>query len=267
MKVGILQFFGWRDRSVPLNSIYSRAIERFEIMDRDGYDAGWLAESHFSSFSVGPSAHRVGTMAAARTKRLRIGTAVSLAPFYHPLRLAEEVALLDVLSGGRVNWGAGRGFARVEFTAFGVPPQESSSRFREAVEIVLRAWTDERLNFTGQHFRFEDLEILPKPAQQPHPPVWMAASSEGAIEWAAGRGFSILMDPHSSAPEIGRKRRFYAEKLAQAGFSEAGRDIPIARLVALAGNASEAAAVARSGAEWILNSYLGAQHRPVMQGS
>jgi alkanesulfonate monooxygenase SsuD/methylene tetrahydromethanopterin reductase-like flavin-dependent oxidoreductase (luciferase family) len=95
----------------------------------------------------------------------------------------------------------------------------------------------------------------------------MAASSEGAIEWAAGRGFSILMDPHSSAPEIGRKRRFYAEKLAEAGFSKAGRDIPIARLVALADNAGEASAVARSGAEWILNSYLGAQHRPVMQGS
>src|SRR5271169_4957779 len=201
MQVGILQFFGWRDRSVPLNSVYATALERFAIMDQTGYDAVWLAEHHFSSFSVCPSVHMMGTMAAARTKRLRIGTAVSLAPFYNPLRLAEEVALLDVLSGGRVNWGAGRGFARVEFTAFGVPPEESASRFRETVEIVLRAWTDERLNFAGQHFRFDGIEVLPKPVQCPHPPVWMAASSEGAIEWAAGRGFSILMDPHSSAAE------------------------------------------------------------------
>jgi alkanesulfonate monooxygenase SsuD/methylene tetrahydromethanopterin reductase-like flavin-dependent oxidoreductase (luciferase family) len=246
VKVGVLQFFSWPERRVDLATVYARALERIEIMDRTGYDGVWLAEHHFSSFSVCPSVHMVGTLAAARTQRLRIGTAVSLAPFYHPLRLAEEVALLDVLSGGRVNWGAGRGFARVEFTAFGVPPEESASRFRETVEIVLQAWTDERLNFTGQHFRFEDLEILPKPAQSPHPPVWMAASSEGAIEWAAGRGFSILMDPHSSVPEISRKRRFYAEKLAAAGFSEAGRDIPIARLVALADNAGEAAAVARS---------------------
>ena len=84
---------------------------------------------------------------------------------------------------------------------------------------------------------------------------------------AAELVFSILMTPHSSSAEIGRKRRFYSEKLAAAGFSEARRDIPIARLVALAGDAGEAAAVARSGAEWILNSYLGAQHRPVMQGS
>src|SRR6202034_3990344 len=118
------------------------ALERFSIMDETGYDAVWLAEHHFSSFSVCPSVHMMGTLAAARTQRLRIGTAVSLAAFYHPLRLAEEVALLDQLSGGRVNWGAGRGFARVEFTAFGVAPEDSAPRFREAVEIVLKSWTD-----------------------------------------------------------------------------------------------------------------------------
>src|SRR5438045_7410896 len=102
-------------------------------MDREGYDAVWLAEHPFSSFSVCPSVHMMATMAAARTTRLRTGTAVSLAPFYHPLRLAEEVALLDVLSGGRVNWGAGRGFARVEFDNFGVPAEEGASRFCETV--------------------------------------------------------------------------------------------------------------------------------------
>ena len=267
MKFAVLQFFSWPERRVDLATVYARALERIEIMDRAGYDAVWLAEHHFSSFSVCPSVHMVGTLAAARTRRLRIGTGVSLAPFYHPLRLAEEVALLDVLSGGRVNWGAGRGFARVEFEAFGVPPEESTARFRETVEIVLRAWSDERLHFAGEHFRFDGVEVLPKPMQRPHPPVWMAASSDGALDWAAGRGFSILMDPHSTAAEIGRKRRRYAEKLAAAGFPDDGRDLPVARLVALARNAEAAAAVARGGAEWIVNSYLGAQHRPVMHAS
>jgi alkanesulfonate monooxygenase SsuD/methylene tetrahydromethanopterin reductase-like flavin-dependent oxidoreductase (luciferase family) len=265
MKLGVLQFFSWPERRVDLAMVYARALERIEIMDRTGYDAVWLAEHHFSSFSVCPSVHMVGTLAAARTKRLRIGTAVSLAPFYHPLRLAEEVALLDLLSGGRVNWGAGRGFARVEFTAFGVPPEESVSRFHETVEIVLKAWTEAKLTFSGKHFHFEDVEVLPKPVQRPHPPVWVAVSSESAIDWAAGRGFSILMDPHSSGPEIGAKRRYYADKLTAAGFSEAGRDIPIARLVAIAPTAVKAKDVARSGAEWIVNSYLGTEHRPVMQ--
>jgi len=264
VKVGVLQFFSWPGRRADIAAVYERALARIAIMDQSGFDAVWLAEHHFSDFSVCPSVHMMATLAAARTRRLRIGTAVSLAPFYHPLRLAEEVALLDVLSGGRVNWGAGRGFARVEFENFGVPPQESASRFRETVEIVLKAWTEERLHFVGRHFRFEAVEVLPKPLQQPHPPVWMAATSQEAIAWAAGRGFSILMDPHSAHREIGAKRRFYNERLAAAGFSIEGRDIPVARLVALAGTADKAAAVARRGALWILNSYLGAQHRPVL---
>jgi alkanesulfonate monooxygenase SsuD/methylene tetrahydromethanopterin reductase-like flavin-dependent oxidoreductase (luciferase family) len=257
VKVGVLQFFGWADRRIPLASVYERAIERFEIMDRTGYDAVWLAEHHFSSFSVCPSVHMMATVAAARTQRLRIGTAVSLAPFYHPLRLAEEVALLDVLSGGRVNWGAGRGFSRGEFAAFGIPMEESASRFRETVDIVLRAWNEERLSYVGEHFSFDDVEVLPRPLQQPHPPVWMAATSESAIDWAASRGFSILMDPHCTRTELGDKRRRYGDQLATAGFSAAGRDIPMARLIAVAPSADRAAEVARRGASWTVGSYIG----------
>jgi alkanesulfonate monooxygenase SsuD/methylene tetrahydromethanopterin reductase-like flavin-dependent oxidoreductase (luciferase family) len=260
MKVGVLQFFGWADRRVPLASIYERAVERFEIMDRTEYDAVWLAEHHFSSFSVCPSVHMMATLAAARTQRLRIGTAVSLAPFYHPLRLAEEIALLDTISGGRVNWGAGRGFSRVEFDAFGVPVEESATRFRETVEIVLAAWTQERLSHHGQHFAFEGVEVLPKPLQAPHPPVWMAATSEGAIDWAAGRGFSILMDPHCTHTELGAKRKHYGERMAAAGHSADGRDIPMARLIAIAPSAERAAEVARRGAGWMVDSYIGPQH-------
>ena len=263
MKLGVLQFFSWPGRRASLPTVFDRALQRIEIMDRTGYDAVWLAEHHFSSFSICPSVHMMGTLAAARTSRLRIGTAVSLAPFYHPLRLAEEVALLDVVSGGRVNWGAGRGFARVEFDAFGVPPEESTSRFHEAVDIVLRAWREERLTFAGQHFSFEDIEVLPKPLQQPHPPVWMAATSEAALDWAAGRGFSILMDPHAGHADIGRKRQYYAERLAASGHTIAGRELPVARLVAIGKTAAEAEDVARGGAQWIVDSYFGAQHNPV----
>lgn len=263
MKLGVLQFFSWPERRVDLATVFARALQRIEIMDRTGFDAVWLAEHHFSSFSVCPSVHMMGMLAAARTTRLRIGTGVSLAPFYHPLRLAEEVALLDVLSGGRVNWGAGRGFARVEFENFGVPPEESASRFRETVEIVLRAWTEERLTFAGEHFRFDGVEVLPKPKQLPHPPVWMAATSEPSIDWAAGRGFSILMDPHAAHRDLGRKREYYAGRLAAAGFSIAGRDLPMARLLALGETAAQAEETARRGAQWIVDSYFGAQHRPV----
>jgi alkanesulfonate monooxygenase SsuD/methylene tetrahydromethanopterin reductase-like flavin-dependent oxidoreductase (luciferase family) len=260
VKVGILQFFGWRDRSVPLNSVYQSALERFSIMDETGYDAVWLAEHHFSSFSVCPSVHMMGAMVAARTRRLRIGTAVSLAPFYNPLRLAEEVALLDVLSGGRVNWGAGRGFERSEFAAFGIPGEESAPRFHETVDIVLQAWTNQRVSYQGQFYQYDGVEVLPKPLQAPHPPVWMAASSTPAIEWAASQGHSILMDPHSSRTDLIRKRLHYATKLMEAGFSDAGRTIPMARLVAVDETAEKARAVAKRVAEWTVASYVGPQH-------
>jgi alkanesulfonate monooxygenase SsuD/methylene tetrahydromethanopterin reductase-like flavin-dependent oxidoreductase (luciferase family) len=263
VKVAVLQFFSWPERRAPLEEVYARALARIEVMDRSGYDAVWLAEHHFSSFSVCPAIHVMGALVAARTTRLRIGTGVSLAAFYHPLRLAEEVALLDVLSGGRVNWGAGRGFARVEFEAFGVPPEQSQSRFREHVDVVLRAWTQERLTYSGEHFRCEDVEVLPKPLQRPHPPVWVAASSEGAIDWAAAEGHAIMMDPHSPHAEIGRKHARYLERLEAAGHALGGREIPMARLLAVADRAREAEDVARAGARWLAESYAGPQHRPV----
>jgi alkanesulfonate monooxygenase SsuD/methylene tetrahydromethanopterin reductase-like flavin-dependent oxidoreductase (luciferase family) len=205
-------------------------------------------------------------MAAARTKRLRIGTAVSLAPFYNPLRLAEEVALLDVLSGGRVNWGAGRGFERSEFAAFGIPVEESAARFHETVDIVLQAWTNQRLTYHGKFFQYENVEVLPKPLQTPHPPVWVAASSLPAIDWAASLGYAILMDPHASRNDLIGKRRHYAAKLVAAGFTDAGRTIPMSRLVAVDETADKARAVAKRVAEWTIAAYVGAQHGAVRQG-
>ncbi len=105
MKIGVLQFFSWPGRRGDLKDVYDRAVERVRIMDQNGYDAVWIAEHHFSTYSVCPSINMMGMHFANQTKNLRIGTGVSLAAFYDPLRLAEEVALLDVLSGGRVTWG------------------------------------------------------------------------------------------------------------------------------------------------------------------
>jgi alkanesulfonate monooxygenase SsuD/methylene tetrahydromethanopterin reductase-like flavin-dependent oxidoreductase (luciferase family) len=256
MKVGVLQFFSWPDRSRPLEQVYARALERIEVMEQTGYDAVWLAEHHFTGYSVCPSVHLMGTHVAARTRRLRIGTAVTLVALAHPLRIAEEVALLDVLSGGRVNWGAGRGFERSEFDAFEVPMAESTARFREAVEVVLAAWSTERLSFAGKFHAFSDVELLPKPLQRPHPPSWVAATSEDAVRWAASRGFSILMDPHSPHGEIARKRELYRSALEAAGFAFAGRELPMARLLAIAESASEAEAIARRGASWTVGAYI-----------
>ena len=262
MQFGVLQFFSWPGRRFPLPDVYRRAFDRIDVMERTGYEAVWLAEHHFSTYSVCPSIHMMGAHIAARTRRLRIGTAVSLAPFYHPLRLAEEVALLDVLSGGRVNFGAGRGFDATEYRNFGVSRDSSYPVFREHVQVVLEAWRNERLTFHGRYCHFDDVEVLPKPLQQPHPPVWLAATSEDAVVWCARNGYSILMDPHSSHADIAAKRARYQTELEAAGFSMAGRTIPMARNIALATTEEKAREVAMSSAAFMFRSYLGRAPRP-----
>ncbi len=254
MKVGVLQFFSWPGRRGDLQQVYARAMERVRTMDQNGYDAIWVAEHHFSTYSVCPSIHMMGTHIAAHTKNLRIGTGVSLAAFYDPLRLAEEVALLDVLSGGRVNWGAGSGFDPTEFRAFGIDRSERHPRFRENVDIVLNAWRQDRLTYHGQFHEYEEIEVLPKPLQDPLP-VWMAASSPDALRWSGEKGFSIMMDPHSSMEDIATKRQMYDTALVENGFDPDGRDIPVARLLAIAPTDEQARLVAESGAQWTTNSY------------
>jgi alkanesulfonate monooxygenase SsuD/methylene tetrahydromethanopterin reductase-like flavin-dependent oxidoreductase (luciferase family) len=204
----------------------------------------------------------MGMHVAGRTKRLRIGTAVTLAGFYHPLRLAEELALLDNLSGGRLDWGAGRGYDPTEFRAFGVRVEDSAARMRECVDIVLEAFRDGRVNHHGKHWQFDNIEVLPKPVQKPHPPVWLAASSPESVQRAAEAGFSILMDPHSSHDEIGAKKELYWKTLAAHGHSPAGREFPTARMIAIAPTNAEAEAVARAGAEWTIASYARAPATP-----
>ena len=253
MKFGALQFFSWPERRVALTEVYRRAIERIEIMDKGGYDAVWLAEHHFSTYSVCPSVHIMGMHVADRTENIRIGTGVSLAAFYHPLRLAEEVALLDNLSGGRVNWGAGRGFDRTEMENFDVPIEESYDRFRENVDIVLKAWADGAMSHHGQYHTFDNVEVLPKPLQEPMP-VWMAGSGDEAVQWSAEQGFALMMDPHSTHEEIGRKRKLYQETLACSGHRHS-LDTPVARLIAIAETDEKAEAVARAGAEWTVGGY------------
>ncbi|MGH7249244.1 MAG: LLM class flavin-dependent oxidoreductase, partial [Pseudomonadota bacterium] len=256
MKFGILQFFSWPERRVALPAVYERALQRIQIMDQSGYDAVWLTEHHFSDYSVCPSIPVMGAFTAACTKNLRIGAGVTLAAFYHPLRLAEEIALLDILSGGRVNWGAGRGFNPREFRTFGVPMEESQARFHEAVDIVVQAWKNERLTYRGKHFSFDDIEVLPKPLQRPHPPMWVAAGSLEAFRWAATAGYSVLIGPHSTHAEIGEQWEFYRRQLETHGYSIEGRDIPTARLLAIADTDAEAAQIARQGAGWLLKTYI-----------
>ena len=254
MKFGLLQFFSWPQRRGDLRTVYDRSLERVRIMDQNPFDCVWIAEHHFSTYSVCPSIHLMAMHFASNSSNLRIGTGVSLAAFYDPIRLAEEVALLDNLTGGRINWGAGSGFDPTEMRVFGVDPSERHARFRENVDIVLKAWQTDRLTYQGQFRSYEDVEVLPKPLQQPMP-VWMAASSPEACSWAGSQGFNIMQDPHSSMADIVEKRHLHRQALIDNGHNPARQDIPVARLLAVAPTDAQAREVAIKGAAWTTDSY------------
>ncbi len=270
MKVGLLQFFSWTGR-VPVSTVYSRAMERVDMMDDSPYDCIWLAEHHFTTYSVCPSVTLMGTYIAARTKRLRIGTAVTLNAYYHPLRLAEELGMLDVFSNGRLNWGSGRGFDPTEFKLFGITKDDVYERFRETADVVQAAWKSERFSHHGKYFDYDDVLVLPRPVQEPHPPVYLAASSPDSIRQAGAEGYTIMLDPHSSNGEIKYKRGLYQEVMEANGHVVGDRDIPILRYVALADTREEAMEIARRSSSWTVGAYInpsktGGRPRTVIPG-
>lgn len=254
MKVGLLQFFSWTGR-VPVSTVYDRAMDRVEMMEDSAFDCIWLAEHHFTAYSVCPSVTLMGTHIAGRTERLRIGTAVTLNAYYHPLRLVEELNMLDLFSKGRLNWGSGRGFDPTEFALFNVTPDDVYDRFREAADVVQKAWQHERFSHHGKYYDFDDVRVLPRPFQDPHPPVYLAASSPDSIRKAAAEGYTIMLGPHDSNGEIHYKRQLYQDVMEANGHFVGDRDLPIVRYVALGDTRAQAEQVARQSSSWTVGAY------------
>src|SRR5260221_5965305 len=141
-----------------------------------GYDSTFVVEHHFTGFGQVSASLTLLTWVAARTSTLRVGTAVLVLPWHNPVLLAEQAATLDLLSGGRLDFGVGKGYRRNEFDGFCMRIEDAEARFEEAIEVIIRAWTaDQRFSHRGKHWHFEDIVVEPPPAQRPHPPIWMAA--------------------------------------------------------------------------------------------
>jgi alkanesulfonate monooxygenase SsuD/methylene tetrahydromethanopterin reductase-like flavin-dependent oxidoreductase (luciferase family) len=163
--------------------------------------------------------------------------------------------MLDVFSRGRLNWGSGRGFDPVEYKLFGVTRDDVYDRFRETADIVQAAWRNERFSHHGKYYDYDDVLVLPRPFQVPHPPVYLAATSPDSVRKAAADGYTIMLDPHASNTEIQYKRRLYEEVMEEHGHSVGGRDIPIVRYVALADTHAEAEEIARHSSAWTVGAY------------
>jgi alkanesulfonate monooxygenase SsuD/methylene tetrahydromethanopterin reductase-like flavin-dependent oxidoreductase (luciferase family) len=198
--------------------IIHRELEQVEWTEELGFDEVWFTEHHFIDYGLSVDPSSLAAAAASRTRRVRIGLAAAILPFHHPLRLAEQMALVDIISDGRLDVGVGRGNRPAEFAGYRVPQVESRERFDETVEILRLAWTRERFSFHGRFFDVDDVRVIPKPVQQPHPPLYQVCVSKDGIENTALRGWpmlnSVLTGP---VDQLVTNRDTYVATLQKAG--------------------------------------------------
>ena len=234
MHFGLVMECDYREGATQ-EEAFQEAFDQVEVAETRGLDGVWLAERHFATPRGQLDLQGVGipsvvsaplVMAgaiAARTRRLRIGVAVSVLPLCHPIRMAEEVATVDHISQGRFDFGIGRsGFAR-DYEGYGVPYAESRERFQESLEIILKAWTGERFSHEGKYYSFDNVCVLPKPYQKPYPPIRIAATTRETFPQVGRMGHPIFVGLRGmDRPEVARHLSVYREAWREAGHPKDG---------------------------------------------
>jgi alkanesulfonate monooxygenase SsuD/methylene tetrahydromethanopterin reductase-like flavin-dependent oxidoreductase (luciferase family) len=192
--------FDHLDKSgAPLHAVYRQRLELVEAYDRAGFHAYHLAEHHGSPLGLAPSPSVFLAAVAARTTRLRFGPLVYTLPLYQPLRLIQEIGMLDQMSGGRLEFGVGRGIVAFETAFYGLTHLDTPPRFEEALEIVLAGLRSERLTYEGRFWTYRNVPMEIPPLQRPHPPLWYGVGRPDHGEWTAGRGMNIVANAETEA--------------------------------------------------------------------
>lgn len=195
---------------------YAQHLQAWVELERQGFDGIAINEHHGTPFGLGNSPNLIAAAISQLTQKLKILIYANLLPLHEPLRLAEEIAMLDCLSNGRLIAGVARGAPR-EYRIFNIPMSESRGRFEECFEVMRRAWTEDSFSFEGRYYSYQDVSIWPRPVQQPHPPVWVPATgSRETIEWAAANDVSITPGVFAG-PMREDTIRYYSQCLARHG--------------------------------------------------
>ena len=231
MDFGLFLEFSGRENADEAK-VFQQGFSLIDEAENLGVDSVWLPEYHFIPFSVLSSPIAVATAVAARTSRMRIGFGVYLLPLANPIKVAEEVATLDHISNGRIEFGIGRGTFPEHHDAFNSPYPESRSRFDEYLEIILKAWTEDEVTFEGDHYHCQGIRVKPKPVQSPHPPVRVGVTSAETFPIIGRMGYPIFINPSRAftlsdlAPHIKEYLKAW-EKSGHTGKGEVGLRVPI----------------------------------------
>ncbi len=227
----------------PVQAHYENRLKLLELCDRGGFRGCHVTEHHCTPLGGGASPSVFLAAAAQRTRRLRLGTLVYALPLHHPIRLAEEIGMIDQMSGGRVDLGFGRGSVPMELAYFGVDPKQAREIHEEALACVLQGMATGRIDFEGAHYRIKDAPIHQRPLQTPHPPIWYGVHSLESAETAARRGYHIVCNETAadSGAYIGRFKETWRERNGEAPTPIVG----LARSVFVAPTDDEGLAIAR----------------------
>jgi alkanesulfonate monooxygenase SsuD/methylene tetrahydromethanopterin reductase-like flavin-dependent oxidoreductase (luciferase family) len=213
----------------PVPDYYGRLFDQIIECEKLGFDQAWVTEHHFGGYGgILPHPPTFLAAAAAKTSRIRLGVAVAVLPLHNPLELAESYAMTDVVSGGRLDFGIGKGSEPVEYRRFGADRDQATPRFKESVEIIRQAWSDRPVNFTGEIFKYENVNVLPKPIQRPHPRIWVGATrTEETFRDAGRNGFDLMTLPfiHPSTDALRELVKIYRDELSRTGHDFVGREV------------------------------------------
>jgi alkanesulfonate monooxygenase SsuD/methylene tetrahydromethanopterin reductase-like flavin-dependent oxidoreductase (luciferase family) len=236
--------FDHLDRNdLPLRDYYEQRLKVIEAFDHAGFYAYHVAEHHFTPLGMAPSPSVFLSAIAQRTKRLRFGTFVYALPLHHPLRVMEEICMLDHLSSGRLEIGFGRGSVPYEISYYGQDAEHRQEIYAERLELILQAFSAKTLNWNGRYDRFENVPIEIEPFQKPHPPLWYGAHSPDSAERAARKGLHIVTNdmPDNTRAIIARYQKVWRELNGAAALPKMG----MVRFVVVAENDAEAKTIAR----------------------
>lgn len=226
-----------------VQNFYNDILEEIVFAEQIGFHSVWFAEHHFYAYGgVIPSVPMLGLAAAMKTSKIRIGSGVALLPLNDPIRVAEEFAMLDVLSAGRLEFGIGRAFQRPEYEAFNVPMSESRERFNEAHDIIIKSWTEDSFSFTGNFRTLKNLRVIPKPIQTPHPPISVACVlSKESFEWTAKHGYNLMYVPYVfSLEETKQRLGWYTNALIENGQDTKDKEVMLVYHLYVGDNIREA---------------------------
>src|SRR3984893_4584102 len=233
----------------PSQEMFDRAVDIGQAAESLGFRNLWLAEHHFSTYGYLSRPVQLATYIAAKTRTLRVGTAVIVVPLHHPLIIAEEIATLDLLAGGRVDIGLGRGYQHYEFERLGLELDSARGRWEESIDLIFQGFQGETFRYEGKFFKTPETAVFPQPVQQPHPPIWVTAQSPESVEAAVRRGFNVLTGGFGVPLErMGEFRRLF-DRLGGEGKPARPVHVGVQRAVYVTDSATDARAAAEE-ARW-----------------